>query len=56
MSGNTVKSNIGAEFIGLCYERDVKKESLEDIFNRASGQDLTDLIFSAVDSEGNKPF
>jgi len=29
MFGNKEKSNIGVEFIGLCYENNVKKEALE---------------------------
>ena len=26
------KSNLGTEFIGLCYENNIKKESLEEIY------------------------
>jgi len=50
------KSNIGTEFIGLCYENNVKKESLEMIFEEAKQAGQLDLIFNAVDAESNKPY
>ena len=35
MSRDKERSNIGVEFIGLCYENNVKKEALEAVFQEA---------------------
>jgi hypothetical protein len=50
------ESNVGTEFIGLCYENNVKKESLEEVFQEAQAAGHLNLIFNAVDAEKNKPY